>query len=77
MRIRHANVNGIHIAYRVQGGGPALVLVMGLPAELRRLAGGLHRTNARQFTVITLDNRGTGLSDKPVEGYAIANIPTT
>jgi 3-oxoadipate enol-lactonase len=34
-------------------------------------------TLARQFTVITLDNRGTGLSDKPVEGYAIANIPTT
>ena len=31
-------------------------------------------TLARQFTVITLDNRGTGLSDKPVAGYAIANM---
>jgi hypothetical protein len=29
---------------------------------------------ARRFTVITLDNRGTGLSDKPVNGYAIANL---
>jgi len=87
MRIRHANVNGIHIAYRVQGGGPALVLVMGyrlnsaawpeafIETKARQLA--FIETLARQFTVITLDNRGTGLSDKPVEGYAIANIPTT
>ena len=29
---------------------------------------------AERFTVITLDNRGTGLSDKPVTGYAIANV---
>jgi pimeloyl-ACP methyl ester carboxylesterase len=29
---------------------------------------------ARQFTVITLDNRGTGQSDKPITGYAIANM---
>jgi pimeloyl-ACP methyl ester carboxylesterase len=29
---------------------------------------------ARRFTVIMLDNRGTGLSDKPVKGYAIANM---
>jgi len=44
--------------------GPALVLVMGyrLNSPLGRR---LHRNTARQFTVITLDNRGTGLSDKP------------
>lgn len=28
----------------------------------------------RRFTVITLDNRGTGQSDKPIKGYAIANM---
>jgi pimeloyl-ACP methyl ester carboxylesterase len=75
MRIRHANVNGI--AYRVQGGGPALVLVMGYRLNSAAWPEAFIETLARQFTVITLDNRGTGLSDKPVEGYAIANIPTT
>jgi pimeloyl-ACP methyl ester carboxylesterase len=29
---------------------------------------------ARRFTVITPDNRGTGKSDKPLDGYAIANL---
>jgi pimeloyl-ACP methyl ester carboxylesterase len=29
---------------------------------------------ARQFTVITPDNRGSGMSDKPLAGYAIANM---
>jgi pimeloyl-ACP methyl ester carboxylesterase len=75
MRIRHANVNGI--AYRVQGGGPALVLVMGYRLNSAAWPEAFIETRARQFTVITLDNRGTGLSDKPAEGYAIANIPTT
>ena len=37
----------------------------------------IRHANVNGSTVITLDNRGTGLSDKPVEGYAIANIPTT
>jgi 3-oxoadipate enol-lactonase len=77
MRIRHANVNGIYIAYPVQGGGPALVLVMGYQLNSAAWPEAFIETLARQFTVITLDNRGTGLSDKPVEGYAIANIPTT
>ena len=31
-------------------------------------------TLAKKFTVITFDNRGTGQSDKPVTGYALANM---
>ena len=74
MRIRHANVNGIHIAYRVQGEGPPLVLVMGYRLSSTAWPEAFVETLARQFTVVTLDNRGTGLSDKPLEGYAIANM---
>jgi pimeloyl-ACP methyl ester carboxylesterase len=74
MRMRHANVNGINIAYRVQGEGPPLVLVMGYRLNSIAWPEAFIETLARQFTVITLDNRGTGLSDKPVEGYAIANM---
>jgi pimeloyl-ACP methyl ester carboxylesterase len=73
-RMQHANVNGIKIAYRVQGEGPPLVLVMGYRLNSIAWPDAFIEALARQFTVITLDNRGTGLSDKPVEGYAIANM---
>jgi pimeloyl-ACP methyl ester carboxylesterase len=74
MTMRHANVNGINIAYRVQGEGPPLVLVMGYRLSSTAWPEAFVETLARQFTVVTLDNRGTGLSDKPLEGYAIANM---
>ena len=46
----------------------------GLSAEFGGMAGKICRTLAKQFTVITFDNRGTGHSDKPVTGYALANM---
>lgn len=74
MTATFAEVNGIRIAYRVQGAGPPLVLVMGYRLSSAAWPPGFVEALARQFTVITLDNRGTGLSDKPVHGYAIANL---
>jgi pimeloyl-ACP methyl ester carboxylesterase len=69
-----ANVNGIKIAYRVQGEGPPLALIMGYRLNSIAWPATLIEQLARRFTVITVDNRGTGLSDKPVKGYAIANM---
>lgn len=69
-----ARVNGIDIAYRVQGNGPPLVLVMGYRLSSAAWPAAFVETLARQFTVITIDNRGTGRSDKPVDGYALANM---
>jgi pimeloyl-ACP methyl ester carboxylesterase len=74
MGVRFANVNGIRIAYRIRGKGPPLVLVMGYRLNSAAWPATFTEQLARQFTVITLDNRGTGLSDKPVHGYAIANL---
>jgi pimeloyl-ACP methyl ester carboxylesterase len=74
MTARLANVNGVNIAYRVQGDGPPLVLVMGYRLNSTAWPVALIEQLAQRFTVITLDNRGTGLSDKPVDGYAIANL---
>jgi pimeloyl-ACP methyl ester carboxylesterase len=74
MGTHFAKVNGIKIAYRVQGEGPPLALVMGYRLNSTAWPAAFIAQLARQFTVITLDNRGTGLSDKPVEGYAIANM---
>src|SRR5579863_8271832 len=71
---RFARVNGIDLFYRVKGAGPPLVLVMGYRLSSIAWPEDFIEQLARQFTVITPDNRGTGLSDKPVEGYAIANM---
>jgi pimeloyl-ACP methyl ester carboxylesterase len=68
-----ARVNGIAIAYRVQGNGPPLVLVMGYRLCSAAWPAAFVETPARQFTVVTMDNRGTGRSEKPVHGYALAN----
>jgi pimeloyl-ACP methyl ester carboxylesterase len=74
MTTRFAKVNGVNIAVRVQGEGPPLVLVMGYRLSSAAWPEPCIEALARQFSVITLDNRGTGLSDKPVDGYAIANM---
>jgi pimeloyl-ACP methyl ester carboxylesterase len=67
-------VNGVNIAYAVQGKGPPLVLVMGYRLNSTAWPATFIAQLAQRFTVITLDNRGTGLSDKPVTGYAISNM---
>lgn len=74
MTPRFAKVNGVRIAYRVHGEGPPLVLVMGYRLNSMAWPPRLIEQLAYRFTVITLDNRGTGLSDKPIKGYAIANM---
>jgi 3-oxoadipate enol-lactonase len=74
MTTRFAAVNGVNIAYSVQGNGPPLVLVMGYRLNSTAWPPTFIAQLAQRFNVITLDNRGTGLSDKPVTGYAIANV---
>jgi len=68
MALHHVKVNGVRIAYRVQGEGPPLVLVMGYRLSSSAWPPTFIEQLARRFTVITLDDRGTGLSDKPVTG---------
>jgi pimeloyl-ACP methyl ester carboxylesterase len=74
MKMQHANVNGIRIAYGVRGSGPPLVLVMGY--RLSSLAWPLDfiEALAKRFTVVLFDNRGTGSSEKPTFGYEISNM---
>ena len=74
MTMRFANVNGVRLAYCVQGNGPPLVLIMGYRLNAGAWPAAFVDALARQFTVITLDNRGTGQSDKPVTGYALENM---
>ena len=72
--MRHAEINGTRIAYGVCGSGPPLVLIMGY--RLSSLAWPIDFIEklAERFTVVILDNRGTGESDKPTTGYEISNM---
>ena len=69
-----ATVNGVNIAFRVQGNGPPLVLIMGYRLSSAAWPARFVEALAENFTVVTFDNRGTGQSDKPLTGYALANM---
>jgi pimeloyl-ACP methyl ester carboxylesterase len=65
-----AKVNGINIAYDVNGQGEPLVLIMGFAAGKSLW---MHQTGffKKNYRVITFDNRGVGKSDKPEGPYSI------
>ena len=70
----YVDVDGVNIAFRVQGEGPPLVLIMGYRLNSIAWPATFIDLLKRSFTVITLDNRGTGRSDKTLTGYALANM---
>lgn len=61
--------NGTRIHYTVEGEGEPVVLIHGLAvnADLNWRTPGVTRALAKHFRVISLDNRGHGLSDKSCE----------
>ena len=65
---RYVNANGVRLHAVIGGKGPPLLLVHGWPQtwyQWRLVMPAL----ARDFTVIAVDQRGIGLSDKPQSGY--------
>ena len=65
--------NGVSFRYEVTGQGPPLCLIIGYRLHGAALATrASSRGSERHFTVLTFDNRGTGLSDKPMS-QAIAS----
>jgi len=70
---QYAPVNGIrlHLADH-SGGEPPIVLLPGITANLHNFDGLLDAGLAPRFRAIALDLRGRGLSDKPAQGYSIA-----
>src|SRR5215213_7413771 len=65
------SANGVTLHSEVTGDGPPLCLIIGY-----RLHGAAWPTDfveslARHFSVLTFDNRGTGLSEKPPHGYGL------
>ncbi len=68
----HVQLNGINLHYEVEGQGQPLLLIMGLGAPAAAWDPILVRELAKTHRVITYDNRGTGISDKPDIPYTIA-----
>ena len=74
MTMCDAEVNGIKIAFDIRGCGPPLILVMGYRLNSRAWPLDFIDALAERFTVVLFDNRGTGLSDKPLFGYELSNM---
>ncbi|MDR7235983.1 alpha/beta fold hydrolase [Neobacillus drentensis] len=65
--------NGINLYYEVHGEGEPLLLIMGLSLNSKSWFRTLPALS-EHYKVITFDNRGTGLSDKPNTPYSIAQM---
>jgi len=65
------NAGAVSIAYELRGAGPPLLLINGFRRSRVVWLEGLLRPLAERFQLILMDNRGTGHSDKPEDGYTI------
>lgn len=70
---RYVETGEVRLHAVIGGAGPALLLVHGWPETWYawRL---LMPTLARDFTVIAVDQRGVGLSDRPATGYDTGSV---
>jgi 3-oxoadipate enol-lactonase len=62
-------VNGLSIHHDVVGTGPPLALIFGYRLHGAAWPEAFVQRLARRFSVLTFDNRGAGLSEKPAAGY--------
>lgn len=67
-------VRGVNLYYESHGGGEPLMMMMGLGGSALAWEPELIADLARSFQTIIYDNRGTGRSDKPNEGYSIEGL---
>jgi pimeloyl-ACP methyl ester carboxylesterase len=68
-------VNGVRLAYELQGEGEPIVLIQGagMPKEAW-LLGGLAPALAASYRLVVFDNRGVGGSDAPPAPYSVADM---
>jgi len=66
-----SRINGVELAYDLQGAGEPLVLIHGAQGDQSMFAG-IAPAFANQFRVLTFDQRGSGLSEKPDMEFSMA-----
>jgi len=65
--------NGVQLAYKIGGQGPVLLLIHGNRDSLENYIS-LFEKFSKSYTVICVDLRGHGDSDKPRNGYRFENL---
>jgi 3-oxoadipate enol-lactonase len=69
--MEQAQVNGIRIAYQQRGVGAPLVMIHGAQGD-QSMFDSFAPAFAAHYRVLTFDQRGSGLSEKPDTAYSIA-----
>ena len=64
-------VGALHIDHETRGSGPPLLMVPGFRRSRAVWLEPLLAPLAEHFTLVLIDNRGTGHSDKPADSYSI------
>src|SRR5215213_595421 len=70
------SANGVSLRYEVTGKGPPLCLIISYRLHGAAWPNAFIESLAGRFSVLTFDNRGTGLSDKPAYGYGLHTMAT-
>ncbi|NLY36497.1 MAG: alpha/beta hydrolase [Tissierellia bacterium] len=65
--------DGVCISYNLKGEGTALVFVHGWSGSQEDFAGSARRL-AKKYKTLTYDQRGHGLSDRPLSGYNLKRL---
>jgi len=69
--MQQARINGVELAYELRGTGEPLIMIHGAQGDQSMFAG-VAPTFTDQFQVLTFDQRGSGLSEKPDMAYSMA-----
>src|SRR6185312_299136 len=69
--MQYTTINGVKLAYDLNGSGVPVVLIHGAQGD-QTMFSGLAPALSQKYRVLTFDQRGSGLSDKPHDGYSIA-----
>jgi pimeloyl-ACP methyl ester carboxylesterase len=68
-----ARINGVELAYEMQGSGDPVVMIHGGQGD-QTMFNDIAVSFANNFRVLTFDQRGSGLSEKPDMDYSIAML---
>jgi pimeloyl-ACP methyl ester carboxylesterase len=69
--MQRVRINGVELAYQLRGSGPSLVMIHGAQGD-QTMFDDLAGRFAEHYQVLTFDQRGSGLSEKPHTAYTIA-----
>jgi len=68
-----ATVRDIRMYYEIRGSGPRLLFISGTGGDLRRSPNAFDSPLPQHFTVLSYDQRGLGLTDRPDIPYSMAD----